>query len=241
MTQTTIAPNQQPHARLDRRGMRRIAQVLVTDALLGAIMFLCAGRLDWWAAWAYLAMAIGGSAIIGLTIGRTNPEVINQRGDTREGQKGWDKVLIAIYGVFSVAVFAVAGLDAGRYGWSDMAAVFRVLGVLGLVVEFWMIWWVMANNAFLSTVVRVQADRGHQVATTGPYRIVRHPMYVALILLWLATPLFLGSWWAMVPAALCIACLVVRTALEDRTLQAELPGYTEYAQQTRYRLLPGLW
>jgi protein-S-isoprenylcysteine O-methyltransferase Ste14 len=99
----------------------------------------------------------------------------------------------------------------------------------------------MATNAFLSTRVRIQEDRGHRVVTTGPYRMVRHPMYAATIIGFAGVSLLLGSWWAFVPGAVCTVLFIIRTALEDRTLQAELPGYKDYAARTRYRLLPGVW
>jgi protein-S-isoprenylcysteine O-methyltransferase Ste14 len=99
----------------------------------------------------------------------------------------------------------------------------------------------MAVNPFLSTVVRIQDDRGHYVVMTGPYRYVRHPMYSAIFIMWPGIALALGSWWALIPAAVIDIIFVIRTALEDRTLQAELPGYAEYAQRTRYRLVPGVW
>ena len=101
--------------------------------------------------------------------------------------------------------------------------------------------WSMAANAFFSMIVSIQKDRGHTVVTDGPYRYVRHPGYAGSILFTIATPLVLGSLWAFIPCGLAAALFVVRTALEDRTLQEELPGYKEYAQQTRYRLLPGIW
>jgi len=101
--------------------------------------------------------------------------------------------------------------------------------------------WAMSANAYLSTMVRIQDDRGHQVVTTGPYRYVRHPMYVGTIFFGLCMPLFLGSWWTFVPCGLIVILFIIRTALEDRTLRDELPGYAEYAERVRYRLLPGVW
>jgi protein-S-isoprenylcysteine O-methyltransferase Ste14 len=102
-------------------------------------------------------------------------------------------------------------------------------------------YWAMAVNPFLSTIVRIQDDRGHFVVTSGPYRYVRHPMYAMILLMWPGIALELGSWWALIPAVVIAIVFVIRTTLEDRTLQAELPGYAAYGQQTRYRLLPGVW
>lgn len=101
--------------------------------------------------------------------------------------------------------------------------------------------WAMRTNTFFARVVRIQAERGHHVISTRPYAQVRHPGYVGLCTLGLGMPLLLGSWWAFIPGALEVGLLIVRTALEDRTLQAELPGYGEYAARVRCRLLPGIW
>lgn len=231
----------QHEPKLDRFGVKRLIQVLVSQFLIAGLLFLSAGRLDWWAAWAYLGVSLAGVLYLALAVGRKHPEVINERGGKHENQKQWDKVVSAIYATLGLVTYVVAGLDAGRFGWSSMALGWQIVGLAGLVVEFGLVGWVMASNPYLSTVVRIQDDRGHQVVTTGPYRYVRHPMYAGLVVLWLATPLFLGSWWALLPGALAGVALVVRTVLEDRTLQAELPGYAEYARQVRYRLAPGLW
>jgi protein-S-isoprenylcysteine O-methyltransferase Ste14 len=117
----------------------------------------------------------------------------------------------------------------------------QVLGLTGIILTGGLIFWAIRTNAYLGRMVRIQQDRGHRVVTGGPYRYVRHPMYVGIILLFPCMALFLGSWWAFVPAVLIGALMVIRTALEDDTLQAELTGYAEYAQRVRYRLVPGLW
>jgi len=135
----------------------------------------------------------------------------------------------------------VAGFD-DRWGWSPRLAVaVQVAGFAAVALGDVLFAWAMASNQFFSSVVRIQQDRGHTVQTGGPYRFVRHPGYVGTIVPALATPLALGSLWAFIPAALLSAVIVVRTALEDKTLQDELAGYAEYAQRTRYRLLPGVW
>jgi protein-S-isoprenylcysteine O-methyltransferase Ste14 len=104
-----------------------------------------------------------------------------------------------------------------------------------------LIWWVTSVNRRLSTMVRIQDDRGQQVVTNGPYRYVRHPMYVGTVLFAPGIPLLLGSWWALIPAGMIIVIFIIRTAMEDKTLMEELPGYAEYTKQVRYRLIPGIW
>jgi protein-S-isoprenylcysteine O-methyltransferase Ste14 len=140
-----------------------------------------------------------------------------------------------------LASWVVAALDL-RWGWTGSVAL--SLHLAGLVVNMLglgLFLWAMVSNAFFAEGVRIQEERGHSVATGGPYRCVRHPGYVGAILAQLATPFLLGSWWALLPSAASAALYVLRTALEDKTLHAELPGYAEYSSSTRYRLLPGVW
>ncbi|UCD38983.1 MAG: isoprenylcysteine carboxylmethyltransferase family protein, partial [Fidelibacterota bacterium] len=129
-----------------------------------------------------------------------------------------------------------------RYGWSTgIGLTHQVIAAMVAALAYALVVWAMAVNAFFSQIVRVQEERGHQVATGGPYRFVRHPGYVGSVLFELAVPIMLGSWWALAIGGLHAVLFVIRTALEDRTLQADLDGYPEYAQKTRYRLLPGVW
>jgi protein-S-isoprenylcysteine O-methyltransferase Ste14 len=138
-------------------------------------------------------------------------------------------------------VWIVAGLNV-RFGWPPPVPIgWQVLGAILFVLSTLFGTWAMLENRFFSAVVRIQTDRGHTVVTTGPYHFVRHPGYAAGIFGYLAMPLLLNSLWAFIPALLTIVLIIVRTKLEDETLQAELPGYVEYTQHTRYRLLPGVW
>ena len=148
---------------------------------------------------------------------------------------------MSIVGIVTLCKYIVAGLDV-RYGWTGgiplwLHIVTLVIAALGYALGTW----AMAANAFFSQIVRIQDDRGHTVVTDGPYQFVRHPGYVGTIAFELATPIMLGSLWALIAGVLAALLLVVRTALEDRILHKELEGYAEYAQQTRYRLLPGVW
>jgi len=166
---------------------------------------------------------------------------MEERSRTADNVKSWDKAIMGVYTVLLFGMLVAAGLDAGRFGLSDMPVALRVLGWLGLVAAFALVWWVMASNPFLSRMVRIQDERGHVVVTTGPYNYVRHPMYVGTITAIFCIPLVLGSFWALIPAVLIDILFVVRTAMEDRTLMEELPGYKEYASRVRYRLFPIIW
>jgi protein-S-isoprenylcysteine O-methyltransferase Ste14 len=132
-------------------------------------------------------------------------------------------------------------LDAGRFGWTQVPLSVHVAGWAGLAVAFLFASWAMLSNTYASRTVRIQSDRGHQVVTAGPYRYVRHPMYVGVILSVMSIPLILRSWWAIIPAVLIVILFFIRTGLEDRTLKKKLTGYKEYAERVRYRILPGVW
>ena len=237
--QDTQAKSSKP--RLERSGVNRILQVLVSIVIMGLVLFLSAGPIDWIAAWLFLGTYALFILTVGIWVARKHPDVVNERGKIARNAKPWDKVLMTIYTVMLFVLFGVAGLDAGRYGWSMMPPVVQMVGYGGFLLASAVTYWAMAVNPFLATIVRIQADRGHYVVTTGPYRYVRHPMYAMMFLMWPGIALLLGSWWALIPALVIIVVFVIRTALEDKTLHTELPGYAEYAQHTRYRLLPGIW
>jgi len=215
-----------------------LAVVLLAQA---ALLFGGAGRLDWLWAWGYFGISLATVAVGGALVLRSSPETIAERGRLR-GMRGWDKVVIVVLITAGyVALPLVAGLDA-RFGWTHALGVtWHVAGAVALAVGFGLTVWAMRANAYFSTVVRIQSERGHTVCRHGPYRYVRHPGYVGYALQSLAIPFLLGSWWALLPAFAAIVAMVIRTALEDRMLQAELPGYREYAREVRCRLVPGIW
>jgi protein-S-isoprenylcysteine O-methyltransferase Ste14 len=227
--------------RLERSGINRILQILVSIILMGLVLFLTAGRIDWPAAWIFLGTYTLVILTLGVWVTRKHPDVVNERGKIAHDAKSWDKVLMTIYSVMILVLLGVAGLDAGRFGWSAMPLAVQVVGYSALLFAMVVTYWAMAVNPFLSAIVRIQDDRGQYVVTVGPYRYVRHPMYAMMFLMWPGIALELGSWWALIPAAVIVIVFVIRTVLEDRTLQAGLPGYTEYAQHTRYRLILGIW
>lgn len=209
--------------------------------ILAAILFLTSGRLDWGMAW-LLPGALFACALVNLVVlMRVNPEVVEERLQRRKGVKRWDRVLVAIMAAFGLALLLVAGFDE-RFGWSpQMAPSLRTAGLAVFVLGNLLFLWAMAVNKFFSKLVRTQEERGHHVVTAGPYQHVRHPGYVGWILMTFSIPVILGSVWAVVPAGLATCVMLVRTVLEDRTLKEELDGYTDYAEQVRYRLLPGIW
>ncbi len=222
-----------------------IARYVIRESLgliiMGAALFWPAGRLDWWQAWAALAVMLAWSIATAIVILRYNPALLAERLGPRKGAKGWDTAILSGMGLLQLARYILAGLDQ-RYGWSGAFPPAVPLAALALcLLGYALVTWATASNAFFSQIVRIQSERGHAVATGGPYRYVRHPGYAGAILYELAAPFLLGSWAALLPSLLCALLLILRTALEDRTLQAELPGYADYARQTRGRLIPGVW
>ncbi len=209
--------------------------------LMGVALFWSAGRIDWWPAWALIAVMLAWVAAMAIVILRFNPDLLAERLGPRQGGKPWDMAIMSIVGLSGLARLIVAGLDQ-RYGWTGGFPLAAQIAALAVCAPGYALGvWATASNAFFSQIVRIQTERGHTVATGGPYRYVRHPAYVGTILYELAVPVLLASWWALIPGGLNAILLVLRTALEDRTLQAELTGYADYARQVRHRLLPGIW
>jgi len=200
---------------LERSGIRRIVQVLVSLLIIGALLFLSAGRLDWLWGWLFLAGWLILLLVSAIVMCRKGPDLINERGRRAENIKGWDKALMGFYSFLLFTVPVVAGLDGVRFEWSAMPLAWHAVGGVLFIPAMLMPLWAMSTNAYLSTMVRIQDDRGHQVVTTGPYRYVRHPMYVGTIFFGLSIPLFLGSWWTFVPCGLIVVLFIIRAALAD--------------------------
>jgi protein-S-isoprenylcysteine O-methyltransferase Ste14 len=220
---------------------RRFAQIGVLILVYAALLFGAAGRLDWAAGWAYMGIYVAFIALNAVLLLPGRRDLIAERGRVAPNTQRWDRVLAAFYTLTGPAILVIGGLDR-RFDWTEpFPLVVPVVAGVVMALGYGLFSWAMVSNPFFSTVVRIQTDRGHTVATGGPYRFVRHPGYAGALALTLATPFLLGSWPALIPSVALVAILVVRTILEDRTLRRELPGYTEYAGRVRYRLLPGIW
>ena len=217
---------------------KRLLQIVGQFLFIGILLFASAGTLDWIWAWVYFAAVIGILIVNALVMPR---ELIAERGATKENVKAWDKWIALAMLVLSIGIYLIAGLNE-RFGWSpDLSLALHLFGLITFVLGNLLFTWAMVSNKFFSTAVRIQAERGQTVETGGPYRYVRHPGYVGYIVSTLATPLLLGSWWAFLFAVPLMGVMIFRTAMEDRTLQQELDGYSEYAARVRYRLVPGVW
>jgi len=210
-------------------------------AFTAAILFPASGRADWGGAWVLLGtLFICGALNVAVLVTR-NPELLAVRVQFERGAREWDKVLSALLASLFVGTLVVAGMDE-RHHWSPpLAGSLHLAAVVLLLTGDLLLLWAMAVNRFFLKIVRIQRERGHRVVSVGPYRHVRHPGYVGWILIAAALPLTLGSLWALVLVGLAVVGIVVRTALEDRMLRADLEGYEEYAGRVRHRLLPGIW
>jgi protein-S-isoprenylcysteine O-methyltransferase Ste14 len=218
--------------------VKPLVPVFISLAITGTCLFGSARRLSWWNAWVLLGLSL--IAGLAFTVGRS-PELTAERRNIKAG-KSWDKLIVSITVLFGpAAVWITAGLD-DRFHWSDrMFSSAAPIGVAVALLSTALSAWAIRANRFFSSVVRIQKDRGHAVVADGPYRFIRHPGYAGMSAFMLATPVILGSYWALAPAAGTVAMNALRTALEDRTLHDELEGYTDYARKVRYKLLPGIW
>jgi len=222
---------------------RVLVPMLLIVVVVPFLPLLISRRWDWWEAWVYGVLAVLGFAISRALAARRHPDLLVERSRFMQSEdaKPWDKRLAPLVGLGSGLIPIVAGLDE-LFGWSPPSILpVKIAALVVILVGYVLASYALIENRFFSGMVRIQTDRGHQVVSGGPYRWVRHPGYAGGLLTYLATPLFLDAAWALIPAVLLTIVLVVRTSLEDRTLQAELPGYADFAARTRYRLLPGIW
>ena len=218
--------------------MRRFAQVVISVVLTALILFIAAGSIKWFYAWLFLVTTL---LTIVYNALRLPPDLIAERGRKTENVEKWDPTLTKLMLIPWFGSFLIAGLDF-RWGWPpELGAGGHLGGLAVYVLGNYLILRAMIVNHFFSTAVRIQPDRGHTVCSSGPYRYIRHPGYMGMIVYNLAAPLALGSLWALVPASLTAGLFVLRTRLEDEALLKKLPGYRQYAARTKYRLFPGVW
>ena len=203
-------------------------------------LFLSAGTLDWSRGWILLGVFLFTTLVNLPWVIIKNPELIRERWKRRKDTKPFDKLFGLLYVPSVFGILIVGGLGV-RYGWSSLPLWTLGLGIALHLLGSIPILWTLLTNTHAETTVRLQDDRDHTVCTTGPYRFVRHPMYVGILVMFSGWPLILGSPWALILSAWLVPVFVFRTAMEDKTLRRELPGYEEFTQSTRYRLVPGVW
>jgi protein-S-isoprenylcysteine O-methyltransferase Ste14 len=220
---------------------RGILALAVFVAVIGVLLFLPAGDIRWTGGWLFLLVFLLLTVAGSVYLWRTNPDIFVARSRIHPGTKTWDKVLMAILLPSFFLIFLAAGLDGGRFHWSHVPPTVIVLGYILLCAGFVFSIWVYRVNKFAEPSVRIQTERGQKVIDTGPYAIVRHPLYLGGLIMFIGVPLALGSYWALVPTAIATVVIIVRIVLEERLLREELEGYQEYAARVRYRLIPGVW
>jgi protein-S-isoprenylcysteine O-methyltransferase Ste14 len=226
---------------LDRR-IKVVGQGLILITWWCGALFGSAGLLTWSRGWVCTALYLGSMIANGILVKRVNPGLLEQREKAiAKETKPFDKVFLGLFLPLAIALPVIAGLDAVRFGWAPLPIWTLYPGIVLFAASATLVLWVMVTNPHAENSVRIQEERSHTVVASGPYRYVRHPMYVGLILLYASQALILGSTWALAIAVLITLLFLWRTALEDQTLRQELLGYDQYASITRYRLMPGIW
>jgi len=222
---------------------RVIVLMLIVVVGIPFLPLLISRQWEWWEAWIYAFISIFGFVISRALAARRHPDLLAERARFLRHQdaKTWDKYLSPMVGLGSGLILIVVGLDA-LYGWSPPFSLpVKILALLAILAGYVLGTLALMENRFFSGMVRIQTERGHHVVSNGPYGWIRHPGYAGALLTYLATPFFLDSRWALLPAVFITIVLIVRTSLEDQTLQNELEGYRAYAERVRYRLMPGVW
>jgi len=220
--------------------VRREIGILAALAVVGSLLSAIAGTLKWWEVWLYLLIMLEYTVLITKALHRS-PGLREERRTAAARAPKWDRVASPLIGPAGLITIVVAAIEH-RTCWLPAVPIAVSIIALGLLVPVpILVYRSIAANAFFSSHVRIQADRGHVVVSTGPYRFLRHPAYAGWVVLILLTPAALGSWLALVPAGCAAALVAWRTAMEDRFLLSNLPGYSEYAVRVPHRLIPGVW
>jgi protein-S-isoprenylcysteine O-methyltransferase Ste14 len=231
---------EQDNSKLDTKKniLKRLIQVMMSVILIAIILLVSAGKIDWIYAWVYITSSL---LVIIINAFIFPTELISERGRKKENIEKWDRLISGLIIFPWLALYIVSGLDI-RFGLSlELASWIHITGLVIFALGNAFVSWAMISNIYFSTVVRIQYDRGHTVSIGGPYRFMRHPGYVGMIIYLLASPIILGSIWALIPASLAVILFIIRTAFEDNTLKNKLEGYKEYAEKVKYRLIPGIW
>lgn len=213
--------------------------VFIVTIILGLGLFLPAGTFLWLEAWIYLVIFLIFFTTVVLYFSKHDPEMLQKRAKPKF-QKKWDKIVMLLIGFGFFPTFILPGFER-KFGWSFVPIWVEIIGIIGMSLGFIIIFLVMKENTFLSKAVEIQEDRDHKVITTGPYSVVRHPMYSGFILFVVFYCLALGSLYSLISASLGVIGIIIRTILEDRLLHKELEGYNEYAQKTKKKLFPLIW
>jgi protein-S-isoprenylcysteine O-methyltransferase Ste14 len=212
-------------------------------AFLAAALFWSAGTVDWWGAWVFLGEFVVISCLVALWLWRHDPELLRERAGSpfRRKQVFWDKVITLVFQIAFCGWLVLMAFDAKRWQLSHVPRELGYAGAALIAFSFFIQWLIFRANPFASNVVRIQEERKQIVITTGPYRIVRHPMYAGMLFFLIGVPPLLGSWTGFIGVPFMVGLLMVRTLIEESALRKDLAGYSEYAARVRYRLVPYVW
>jgi len=220
-----------------------VVKTLIWLAFMAALMFVPAGTIAWVQAWIYLALMGITGTLITTWLYIHDPDLLAQRAASpvQREQAAWDRIFMICMIVFFIAWMAIMGLDAVRFQASHVPVWAQAAGAAAILISQYVFWLVFRANSFAAPVVKIQEERGHTIATGGPYAIVRHPMYAGAILFLFGTPLLLGSWYGVALAPVLVVAFGWRAVMEEHTLAAQFPGYADYAARVRYRFIPLVW
>jgi len=221
--------------------LRKVTKTVLSILIMLVVIFGSAGTLFWMEAWILIFLFLLYVTFFALWLRKINPELLKERTSRKNEGKHWDKIILSIYTLLLFCMLIVCGFDAVRFEWTQMPFVLKLIGFVGYIPAVILVFLTAKENAYLSEVVRIQDDRSHQVVKTGLYKYIRHPMYLAVIIFVVSTPLALGSFFGLFFSGLIGIIFMIRTHLEEKTLQKELAGYEEYMKEVKYRLFPGIW
>ena len=216
-------------------------KIIISVIIILLLFFGSAGTFYWIEAWLLIILFILYVGFFLFWLKKNNPELLKERTSRKKEGKLWDKIILTICTISLIFMFIICGFDAVRFKWTMMPFILKIIGFIGYIPAAILIFLTVRENKYLSEVVRIQNDRSHQVVKTGPYKYIRHPMYLAIIFIIILTPFALGSFIALFFSGFIIILFIIRTYLEDKTLQNELTGYKDYIREVRYRLFPGIW
>jgi len=227
---------------LTKSGKRYIIAIFILIILQALLLFVSSGKINILRFWIFIVVNLVYVIFSTILLYRINPELINQRGEIKRDAKLWDQFLMRAHNIVMIFILPIViGLDVGRFQWSYLNYYYLVPGYLLYIFSGILVNWAMIVNTHFEATVRIQRDREHKVITSGPYKLVRHPGYLAAIINFISFPMILGSIYGFIPSIVGIIIFIIRTGLEDKTLLNELKGYSEYSKKVKYRLMPGIW
>lgn len=228
--------------KINKSGRRYIVASFILLIFHALLLFLSAGRINILRFWIFIIVTFIYSTSAIILLCKITPDLVNQRGTIKSDTKSWDQFIMRAHNIFLIFILPIIiGLDVGRFHWSYLNNFFMIPGFILYIFSSIFVNWAMIVNTHFEATVRIQKDRDHKVISEGPYRLVRHPGYLGAILWAIGIPMILGSFYGYIPSVVAIILFIIRTFLEDKTLQDELDGYYDYSKKVKFRLLPGIW